>query len=336
MKTRNQIQLLAVMLYCVVTLWGCSDKVDAPEDNGMVPILFAMQDNWDNADNAPPLSKAGQYTENTLFTNDKGIGITAFYLQDGGESIDYLAPDFMYNEHLSYTGGAWSYSPIKYWPTMSNDKIHFFAYWPYSGDDNRISHHTSNTDVGYPQLSYNSPDANIDILGANIKTSESELTDEKLTLDFKHLLTKVNFAFIQDGYTTTDYHNLVYRVRFNAPTAGTYTFGDGTDGIPGSWTSKTQYRDITRYCGPSGVIIYDDEAITVDRFTCYIMPATLQDFYIVINSEELHYKHTEPIVLEQGKEVTLTFHLQDRGENLFVTTFTIIWDNGETFNGSLM
>ena len=40
-------------------------------------------------------------------------------------------PDFMKNQHISWNGSAWTYSPLKYWPNDNDVKISFFAYAPY-------------------------------------------------------------------------------------------------------------------------------------------------------------------------------------------------------------
>ena len=95
---------------------------------------------------------AGVMTTDKLKTADKGFGVFAMY-QD---AVDYpannttLLPNFMFNEHVSWSGG-WTYSPLKYWPNETTndsqdpaavmpgpgtpganlDKLSFFAYAPY-------------------------------------------------------------------------------------------------------------------------------------------------------------------------------------------------------------
>lgn len=39
-------------------------------------------------------------------------------------------PDFMSNQHVTYSGG-WVYSPVKYWPNQDGVDIDFYAYAPY-------------------------------------------------------------------------------------------------------------------------------------------------------------------------------------------------------------
>lgn len=92
----------------------------------------------------------GVMTTDKMKTADKGFGVFAVY-QDG---VDYAAstkiPNFMFNEHVHWSGG-WTYAPLKYWPNETTkdsqtsngsavmpgpsatniDKLSFFAYAPY-------------------------------------------------------------------------------------------------------------------------------------------------------------------------------------------------------------
>jgi len=88
-------------------------------------------------------------TNSTLQESGKGFGVFAQHSDNAG----YLAatgPNFMYNEHITYSASAWTYSPLKYWPnetakdsqdtggtgdgpaeSTGTDKLSFFAYAPY-------------------------------------------------------------------------------------------------------------------------------------------------------------------------------------------------------------
>ena len=85
---------------------------------------------------------------------DNGFGIFA-YLQDGTAATSTFTgtPNFMYDQHVTYSASNWTYSPLKYWPNMTtNDgrtgnsatmtktqSVNFFAYAPYiptATDDN--------------------------------------------------------------------------------------------------------------------------------------------------------------------------------------------------------
>lgn len=61
----------------------------------------------------------------TTFSSGDSFGIFAFY----GSSTE---PNFMNNQKVEYDGTAWTYSPIKYWPTSNNAPLTFYAYYPYN------------------------------------------------------------------------------------------------------------------------------------------------------------------------------------------------------------
>lgn len=110
----------------------------------------------------------------------KGFGVFGYYTNDEpyGPSAK---PDFMYNQQVSFTGSAWDYSPIKYWPNNFGtsaasdaiDRLSFFAYAPFvhvtystglvSGEDETDSENyastgiiglTRNTASGDPMVRY--------------------------------------------------------------------------------------------------------------------------------------------------------------------------------------
>lgn len=86
---------------------------------------------------------AGIQTNATLQIATKGFGVFAQHSDNSGYAIA-TGPNFMYNEHVTYSASAWTYSPLKYWPnetekdsqtpaatSTGSDKLSFFAYAPY-------------------------------------------------------------------------------------------------------------------------------------------------------------------------------------------------------------
>lgn len=114
---------------------------------------------------------AGVMTTDKLKTADEGFGVFAMYQDNADYAPGSYAPNFMFNEHVSWTAaGGWSYSPLKYWPNetikdsqspnattpgtytdASNytcDKLSFFAYAPYvelAGSGDMITDIAANT-----------------------------------------------------------------------------------------------------------------------------------------------------------------------------------------------
>ncbi len=100
-----------------------------------------------------------------------GFGVFGYYT-DLNEYDQSRSSNFMYNQGVFYSGGSWTYEPIKYWPNEYGskaqsddvDKVTFFAYAPYtkhttaSGkvaeDQVGITGFTRNTAAGDPYVKY--------------------------------------------------------------------------------------------------------------------------------------------------------------------------------------
>lgn len=146
----------------------------------------------------------------TIQTNGYAVGVFAFnsgHYQYGETSVN---PNFMYNEKVTYGSGAWTYSPVKYWPNGEGEVsgntgdrpeyLSFFAYAPYSNPesaiptdaDRCITTFSNQEDAGNPWLIYQIPDdlsRQVDLLFA---TSQPNLTkpdvNGKVSFNFHHAL----------------------------------------------------------------------------------------------------------------------------------------------------
>lgn len=159
-----------------------------------VPVTFGTYLNESATTRA---GYAGNITTDVLGDPAKanGFGVFAYYTNGGGypASNTTLAPNFMYNQHVSKQDGKWFYTPLKYWPNETNatngtssvvdgsatsaggpDKLSFFAYAPYVpvGVDSN-----NNTTFGKPtsgSIQENSVEVGITALSTN--TTESDPT----------------------------------------------------------------------------------------------------------------------------------------------------------------
>ena len=67
-----------------------------------------------------------------------GFGVFGYYT-DAAPYASNTKANFMYNQQVTYSGSAWTYSPVKYWPNEHGssaasddvDKLTFLAYAPY-------------------------------------------------------------------------------------------------------------------------------------------------------------------------------------------------------------
>lgn len=162
-----------------------------------------------------------------------GFGVFATYTQL--DTFETLAHDkgannnFMSNQQVAYSGGAWTYSPIKYWPNPTNGRdadkqmISFFAYAPYTDSTNVDKTYgitgfstavapddpavTDPTDPAYAEHVHNfvhytfaANKPNVDLMWGYKKKNVNNTTDPvTITYDINNNLTrttdKVNFIF---------------------------------------------------------------------------------------------------------------------------------------------
>lgn len=136
------------------------EKVNEPND-GDIAVNFGVY--------TPRYTKADINSAADLQAST-GFGVFAYYTDDNAYDQSYL-PNFMWNQEVTYTAGAWTYAPIKYWPNEygSNavsgdvDKVSFFAYAPYviasaatgsTGNNSGIVGVSRNRETGDPIVKY--------------------------------------------------------------------------------------------------------------------------------------------------------------------------------------
>lgn len=141
-----------------------------------------------------------------------GFGIMGYLTgQDKFDDVKTtVTPSFMHNQMVKWDNtsgasgtGAWTYSPIKYWPNRENDKISFFAYAPYEtqwqtgGKSGVIV--SDETTKGIPYINFKLKDEKnltkmVDLVVADAKDQQYDpAKDGKITFDFKHTLSRISF-----------------------------------------------------------------------------------------------------------------------------------------------
>ena len=127
----------------------------------------------------------GVQTTATLQAENKGFGVFSTYT-DGAEYASATAkPNFMYNQWVKYVDGAWTYTPLKYWPNETlvdsqtdpatggetyADNLSFFAYAPYVATASGaagITEMSAKNATGDPKITYavaTDPAQSVDLL----------------------------------------------------------------------------------------------------------------------------------------------------------------------------
>ena len=143
----NGMKFFPVIALSLLFAAGCAPEGDEVESLP-VPLTFSTS--------VSAQTRAEEITTDNL----TAVGIFASLTQGGFNAIT-ATPNFMYNQKLEKSGGAWTYSPMKYWPDNKKDCVSFFAYAPYVDEkvtSGRNPTFSGSTAKGYPTLTYSVPD----------------------------------------------------------------------------------------------------------------------------------------------------------------------------------
>jgi len=139
---------------------------------------------------AQPTRSSAAYSAEEGIDAGQSIGVYAYY-HDGStwdadeayntanpEAPKRLIPNFMWNQQATCQekGSNFSYSPLKYWPNESDDKLSFMAYFPYTDVNAADPAAESPTKTGLTPLMANS-DAGLPTFRFTVKESADNQVD---------------------------------------------------------------------------------------------------------------------------------------------------------------
>lgn len=210
--------------------------------------------------------------DNTTIRTD-GFGVLAYFTGTADWAGSTETPNFMYTQGVTYGGGNWSYTPVKYWPKNTTDKITFFAYAPYDPTEGTRTgvYLSPKTAQGNPTVkSYYDVDLVIDESQKD-KTSASGT----IAFKFKHIMSRVNLVAKAQTTLATGTSIVIKGVKVvgNSTHSGSkfyntavYTTNLATG--DGAWAASTDVaptRDIMILDKkPTGITGYDKEGIKID------------------------------------------------------------------------
>lgn len=196
MKKRLFLGLAALV---AVTFTGCQKDQVINQTSENTPIEFGTY------------VGRGAQTKAHVIDNkalkEEGFGVFAYYTGNSNFDKTNDVPNFMYNQCVSYptSGTTWSYSPIKYWPNNTGDKLTFFAYAPWDNEgysdvdkNNAAITLSANTAKGSPVITYSVDFAEVtnheDLLwAAPAVDQEKQTVGGNIKFDFKHALSRIGF-----------------------------------------------------------------------------------------------------------------------------------------------
>ncbi len=191
--------IMGVIACAALTMTSCSnDEIGGNNTKQGDPIEFGVY-----------LGRDAQGSRGTIIATENltKFGVSAYYLTS-------VTPDFMYNQAVNKSGDAWTYSPVKYWPTMENYGITFYAYAPHTDDANGFIKLPDNNGTGVPVINVSLPTGD----DADLKKMVDFVTDEeyyqqktngnntsnKITFTFNHKMTRIGLKanVSKDVYNT--------------------------------------------------------------------------------------------------------------------------------------
>jgi hypothetical protein len=180
-----------------------------------VPVFFDRQ-----------LSGGIARVSNSLTTTDNISEMVVFgYKTTGDWNESTATPDFMYNQTVTRSGGPWSYSPVRYWPSpLSDEKLSFLAAGPAPSATNGISTATTASQAGYPAFTV-TPAANpsdqvdfcvaVPVMNTTVADTNGSAPGDgggKVSFAFDHVMAQVGFL----ARHIYNYNDLPPEVRIDA------------------------------------------------------------------------------------------------------------------------
>lgn len=171
--------IMGIIACAALTMTSCSnDEIGGNNTKQGDPIEFGVY-----------LGRDAQESRGSIITTENltKFGVSAYHNYDD-------TPDFMYNQAVIKEGTAWTYSPVKYWPTMSYDVLNFFAYSPYSDDSNGLTKLSKNTEKGLPYVEVSLPEDGDLTKMVDFVAASPAMTAKKdvVNLEFKHEMTRIS------------------------------------------------------------------------------------------------------------------------------------------------
>lgn len=195
----------------------------------------------------------GTVTDNETIKTT-GFGVTAWYTGQSAwaAATAATAPNFMYNQKVTYGASAFEYTPVKYWPTMKNDKISFFAYAPYAATtgDNGITMNAKDATKDNTSLTFTVNDdaaKMVDFVAATAidKTQKDDAKggQDAVNFAFKHELSRVAFMVKTSDDLKSNSHVVITKAEVLGSgtfyKSATYTFANTNTEATGTWSKGT-------------------------------------------------------------------------------------------------
>lgn len=147
------------------------------------------------------LGKSAQSRATVVTTESlqkEGFTVDAYYTGTEDFGLEATGSVFMKGTKVTYNEGkaAWTYSPLKYWPNNTGDKVSFFAYGPYGNTNIKLNTDlVSSIDFTVQNNVLKQVDFIYNNQGDNSTINHNKPTvSEKVKFKFQHALSRIGFT----------------------------------------------------------------------------------------------------------------------------------------------
>lgn len=128
--------VMGIAAMAALTLVSCSsDDLDSFSDNSSKNEAISFDGYLGRSAVAVNGSRGSVLDVTTLQNSAEGFGVFGHYNEAGGQEFGH---DLFNNQQVTYKASAWTYSPLRFWPTSGH--IDFLAYAPYDSKyDNTVT-----------------------------------------------------------------------------------------------------------------------------------------------------------------------------------------------------
>ena len=186
--------VMGIAAMAALTLVSCSsDDLDSVSDNSSKNEAISFDGYLGRSAVAVNGSRGSVLDNTTLQNSTEGFGVFGHYSTGGQE----FGSDLFNNQQVKYKASAWTYSPLKFWPTQGH--IDFLAYAPYDSKyDNTVTKDNQKLEFKVISDIKNQKD----LLYANAvgqTLDKISSTGNKVKFTFNHALSKLGYKVKLSG-----------------------------------------------------------------------------------------------------------------------------------------
>ena len=217
---------MCIAAMAALTLVSCSsDDLNSLSDNSSKNEAISFDGYLGRSAVAVNGSRGSELDKTALQESTEGFGVFGHYKEADGKEF---GSDLFNNQQVTYKTSAWTYSPLKFWPTQGH--IDFLAYAPYDSKYNdKVSKDNQKLDFTVNSVIKEQKD----LLWANNAVGQAKdnisSTGKKVKFHFYHALSRL-------GYTVKLYGNGDYSSNKATFTVNKITLAGSPDG-----TSKNAF-----------------------------------------------------------------------------------------------